>query len=220
MPEWGSLLLWERQIANAQIQCKETGLGSRYRRSKSSPSTLVWKSRAPSHATTARYVLIVLDYFSRFVWAKTCVSAGVFNFWIYILVPFYGCLYTDNASHLVGVEMVSLFESYGVDVMMTFSFAPSSSRRCTEAARIYLVSRPQWHALINNSQSSSSMIPNSHSSSSGMPSTHLKENRLPYRSRKLIRTTDIVRHPMHFVVEGHRSVGVGVSFGMGIVMTI
>lgn len=78
--------------------------------------------------TGAKYVLIVVDYFSRFVWAQTAPSANqaaVHDFWIKTLAPIYGfpqALYTDNGSHFAGSETISLFETHGTRV----TFAPIS----------------------------------------------------------------------------------------------
>lgn len=64
-------------------------------------------------ATGASYVLIVFDYFLRFVWAHPSASAdqaAVYNFWMGTLAPTYGfpqALYIDNGSHFAGSEIIS-----------------------------------------------------------------------------------------------------------------
>ena len=68
-------------------------------------------------ATGFRYVLIVIDYFSRFVWVTDCKTADqehVHYFWINVLAPIFGypqCVYNDNGSHFTGSEMTALFEN-------------------------------------------------------------------------------------------------------------
>lgn len=73
-------------------------------------------------ATGACYVLLVIDYFLRFVWAKLCKladQAAVHKFWITILAPIYeflGHLYIDNGSHFIGSKTMALFQSHGTHV--------------------------------------------------------------------------------------------------------
>jgi hypothetical protein len=76
----------------------------------------------------SKYILIVVDYFTKMVFATDCVSADsqtVCEFWNKSLVPIFGwpeCLYTDNGSHFANAEVKTLFESRGSEV----TYAPIS----------------------------------------------------------------------------------------------
>ena len=73
------------------------------------------------------YVLLVIDYISRFVWTNGCVAVdqeAMHEFWVKFGWPEW--LYTENASRFVGLETVSLFESYRTYISQT-SISYSSS---------------------------------------------------------------------------------------------
>lgn len=102
--------------------------------------------------TGAAYVLIVIDYFSRFVWALACESAdqaAVHYFWIVFLAPIYGFpewLYTDNGSHFVGSETISLFESHGTRVTQAPISHPSSVGLVERNVQLVLAQIRRWCA--------------------------------------------------------------------------
>ena len=83
-------------------------------------------------ATGALYILIVVDYFSRFVWASLCQSAdqdAVLFMWTNVLAPVFGfprCIYTDNGRHFTGAEVTALFESHGTRVIRAPITHPAS----------------------------------------------------------------------------------------------
>lgn len=101
-------------------------------------------------ATGAAYVLVVIDYFSRFVWAKACVSAdqeAVHDFWINTLAPIFGFpkdLYTDNGSHFIDSETISLFESHGTHVTQAPISHPSSVGLVERNVQIVLAQIRRW----------------------------------------------------------------------------
>lgn len=82
--------------------------------------------------TGYRYVLIVVDYFSRFVWAKGCKAVtqeAVYLYWIIELAPvfeFPRCLYNDNGSHFTGDEITALFINHGTVQITALINHPSS----------------------------------------------------------------------------------------------
>ena len=100
--------------------------------------------------TRAAYVLLVVDYFSRFVWAKAYISANqeaVHDFWIDTLVSIFGFpgdLYTDNGSHFIGSETVSLFESHGTHVSQAPISHPSSVGLIERNVQIVLAQIRRW----------------------------------------------------------------------------
>ena len=58
----------------------------------------------PCEVTSWCYILVVVDYFSRFVWARGYESANqevVYDFWLNFLVPVFGfpLYFHDNGSH-------------------------------------------------------------------------------------------------------------------------
>ena len=70
--------------------------------------------------TGARYVLIAIDYFSRFTWAgayKFCTMTEVCYLLTQHIAPVFGwpkAIYTDNGSHFTGQEIRSIFDTHGV----------------------------------------------------------------------------------------------------------
>lgn len=82
--------------------------------------------------TGYKYVLVIVDYFSRFVWAKGCIAADQENvslYWINEHSPVFGfprCLYTDNGTHFTGSEVTTLFEGHGTSVITAPITHPSS----------------------------------------------------------------------------------------------
>ena len=69
----------------------------------------------PCAVTGWRYILVVVDYFSRFVWARgygVANQEAVHDFWLNFLVPVFGfplCLFHDNGSHFTGAEITAFF---------------------------------------------------------------------------------------------------------------
>lgn len=66
-----------------------------------------------------RYILVVIEYFSRFVWAKGYRIANqevVHDFWLNFLVPIFGfpiCLFYNNGSHFTWAEITAFFQLHG-----------------------------------------------------------------------------------------------------------
>ena len=65
----------------------------------------------------ATYVLICMNQFSRFVWAKRYANAdlaAVHDIWMEHLMPIYNFPESlDHGSHVTGSEVTTLFESHG-----------------------------------------------------------------------------------------------------------
>lgn len=86
----------------------------------------------PCEVTGWRYILVVVDYFSRFVWARGYESANqeaVHDFWLKFLVPVFGfplCIFHDNGSHFTGAEITTFFESHGTTQIRAPIIHPSS----------------------------------------------------------------------------------------------
>ena len=101
-------------------------------------------------ATGWAYILIVIDYFSRFVWTKGCESAdqaAVHTFWVEVLAPIFGFpewLYMDNGSHFIGSETVSLFESHGTHISNAPISHPSSVGLVERNVQLVLAQVRQW----------------------------------------------------------------------------
>jgi hypothetical protein len=70
--------------------------------------------------TGSKYVLLAVDYFSRFTWAwpyRACGMAEVAHFLCNHLTPTFGwpkAVYSDNGSHFVGKDITNLFRLHGV----------------------------------------------------------------------------------------------------------
>lgn len=100
--------------------------------------------------TGALYVLLVIDYFSRFVWAKLCEvadQAAVHDFWITTLAPIYGFpgwLYMDNGSHFIGSETMSLFQSHGTHVTTAPISHPSSVGLVERNVQLVMAQIRRW----------------------------------------------------------------------------
>lgn len=73
---------------------------------------------SPCEVTGWRYILIVIDYFSCFVWAKGHKRANqeaVHDFWINFLIFVFGiclCIFDNNGLHFTGAEITAFFEFY------------------------------------------------------------------------------------------------------------
>ena len=71
-------------------------------------------------ATKAKYVLIIVDYFLRFVWVQTYAQANqaaVHSMWLDIIVFAFGflqCIFNDNGTHFTGSEITTFFENYSI----------------------------------------------------------------------------------------------------------
>lgn len=65
------------------------------------------------------YLLVVVDYFSRFVCARGYESANqeaVHDFWLNFFVLVFGfpfCIFHDNGSHFTGAEIIAFFKDHG-----------------------------------------------------------------------------------------------------------
>lgn len=100
--------------------------------------------------TGAAYVLIVIDYFSRFVWARACENAdqaAVHALWVDVIAPVFGwpvSLYTDNGSHFTGSETVSLFESHGTYLATAPISHPSSVGLVERNVQLILSQIRKW----------------------------------------------------------------------------
>ena len=82
--------------------------------------------------TGSQYILVVVDYFSCFVWAKRYKNANqeaVNNFWLKFLVPVLGfllCIFHDNDSHFTGAEIAAFFKSHSTTQIRALISHPSS----------------------------------------------------------------------------------------------
>lgn len=96
------------------------------------------------------FILLVFDYFSRFVWAKGCIAAdqaAVHEFWAEELAPIFGWpdwLYMDNASYFAGSETISLFESHGTEVSLAPISHPSSVGLVERNVQLVIAQVRQW----------------------------------------------------------------------------
>lgn len=66
-----------------------------------------------------RYILVVVDDFSRFVWARgyeTANQEALHDVWLKFFIPVFGfplCIFHDNCSHCRGADITAFFKSYG-----------------------------------------------------------------------------------------------------------
>ena len=103
-------------------------------------------------ATGAAYVLLAIDYFTRFVWVVACANvdqAAVHYFWITIIAPIFGWphwLYTDNGTHFIGSETVALFESHGTRVIQAPISHPSSVGLIERNVQLVIAQVRRWCA--------------------------------------------------------------------------
>lgn len=86
----------------------------------------------PCAATGARYILIIVDYFSRFLFGRAVVEATMQSTMDAILnhvVPICGwprSIYSDNGSHFTGGEMQTMLSNFGVTHFTPAISHPSS----------------------------------------------------------------------------------------------
>ena len=86
----------------------------------------------PCEVTGWRYILVVVDYFSRFVWARGYKNANqeaVYDFWLNFFIPVFGfplCIFHDNGSHFTEAEITTFFESHGTTQIRAPISHPSS----------------------------------------------------------------------------------------------
>ncbi len=79
-----------------------------------------------------RYILVMVDYFSCFVWVigyENANQEAVHGFWLNFLVPVFRfplCIFHDNGSHFTGVEITAFFESDGTTQIRAPISHPSS----------------------------------------------------------------------------------------------
>jgi transposase InsO family protein len=70
--------------------------------------------------TGAKYVLIIMDYFSRFIFAWPLIEAtmqSTMNVTLNHVVPITGwprSIYSDNGSHFTGKDIQNMFTQFGV----------------------------------------------------------------------------------------------------------
>lgn len=63
-------------------------------------------------------ILVVVDYFSQFIWARgyeTANPESIYDFWLHCLVSAFGfpcCIFHDNGSHFIGAKITTFFKSY------------------------------------------------------------------------------------------------------------
>lgn len=100
--------------------------------------------------TGCKYVLIIVNYFSRFVWAKGCYAAdqpAVYFYWINELAPVFGfpkCIYNDNGSHFTGSEITTLFQSHGTFQIITPISHPSSVGLVERNVQLFTSQLRKW----------------------------------------------------------------------------
>ena len=86
----------------------------------------------PCEVTGWRYILVVVDYFSRFVLARGYENANqeaVDDFWLNFFVfvfRFSLFIFHDNGSHFIGAEITAFFESHGTIQIRAPISRPSS----------------------------------------------------------------------------------------------
>lgn len=86
----------------------------------------------PASANGSKYVLIVVDYFTRMTFAQDYVSAdsaAVNDMWVSRLSPMLGwptVLYCDNASYFTGLETRALLQSHGTQLITAPITHPAS----------------------------------------------------------------------------------------------
>lgn len=74
----------------------------------------------PCTVTVWRYILVIVDYFSRFIWARGYESANqevVHDFWLNFFTPVFGfplCIFYDNGFHFTGAEITAFFKDHGI----------------------------------------------------------------------------------------------------------
>ena len=85
-------------------------------------------------ATGHKYILLVIDYYTRFVWLmsyKFCTQAEVADLLCNHIVPVFGwakAIYSDNGSHFTGKDIKAIFKAHGVTHMTAPVTHPSSVR--------------------------------------------------------------------------------------------
>ncbi|RDL42036.1 uncharacterized protein BP5553_02015 [Venustampulla echinocandica] len=100
--------------------------------------------------TEDKYVLIVVDYFSKIVSAKSFPkvdAAAAAQMWDDHLVSIFGftrVVYTDNGSHFTGFETVTLFESHGTTVIATPICRPESVRLIERMVQMVAAQLRKW----------------------------------------------------------------------------
>ena len=74
----------------------------------------------PCSVTGFRYVLLIVDYFSRFIWArgfKDHIAEETRDMWewtIALIFGFYKGLYLDNGPHFVNQTIANMCRTYGI----------------------------------------------------------------------------------------------------------
>src|SRR5437588_7706148 len=87
---------------------------------------------SPCSATGAKYILVIVDYFSRFLFARAVQDATMQSIMDVILnyvVPICGwprSIYSDNGSHFTGGEIQTMFRNFGVTHLPAAISHPSS----------------------------------------------------------------------------------------------
>lgn len=78
---------------------------------------LIW---SPCEVTGWRYILVLVEYFSRFIWTRAYETASQEAFMIFgstNLVPFlrfHLCIFRDNGSHFTRAELTTFPEYHGI----------------------------------------------------------------------------------------------------------
>lgn len=69
-------------------------------------------------ATKAKYILIIVDYFLRFVWAQTYIQvnqAAMHLMWLDIIVSTFGfplCIFNSNGTHFTCLEIIMFSKNH------------------------------------------------------------------------------------------------------------
>lgn len=111
---------------------------------------------SPACATTgARYILIVVDYFSRFVFGRAFVEATqitTLSMFFETVVPIFGwpmSVYCDNGSHFVGNDVKDTFIAFGV-TMLTAPISHPSSVGLSERYVQMVIGSLRRHCIATN----------------------------------------------------------------------
>lgn len=108
----------------------------------------------PQCSTGARYVLMVIDYFSRFVraWATEGVGGEDVEFFFeHIFAPVFGWpanIYSDNRPHFTAGNVVGMWSRYGVHCCAAPVYHPKSVGMIERAVQLVAsILRKGCHAL-------------------------------------------------------------------------
>ena len=89
---------------------------------------------SPTCESGAKYILVVVDYFSRFVWAQACertTEEAVIAVFEKTLTPVFGWpanVYSDNGPHFTGLRLLEVFETHGTHHCFAPVYHPRSAQ--------------------------------------------------------------------------------------------